>query len=362
MIRLAGPLFVLAFAFANAQANAGAMLSPPASQHEAEQPASGGPQPPSAEPSAAIEVCRTLEQVAAGNALPVGFFVRVIWQESRFNARAVSPKGAAGIAQFMPRTADWRGLSNPFDVISALKASGSYLRDLRNRFGNLGLAAAAYNAGPQRVQDWLVARSSLPKETRRYVEIVTGHSAAEWSGGTTQPDLALPESVPCLELARSIEPRTAAKSDIGHHDGSTGSGPASKPGWGVQLASETQGARWRVGSISYTHQGATFMALEVVFIESCLPDMDPGRLDMARVRHYRDLIRGGGTLAPIHVSSDDVVLDGHHRLAALAAEGVSSVAAVRIDRVMRRKPAMLTYDDLIDSRDQPRADRFRRQR
>ena len=122
------------------------------------------------------------------------------------------------------------------------------------------------------------------------------------------------------------------------------------------------GARWRVGSISYTHQGATFMALEVVFIELCLPDMDPGRLDMARVRHYRDLIRGGGTLAPIHVSSDDVILDGHHRLAALAAEGVSSVAAVRIDRVMRRKPAMITYDDLINSRDQPRADRFRRQR
>ena len=104
------------------------------------------------------------------------------------------------------------------------------------------------------------------------------------------------------------------------------------------------------------------MALEVVFIESYLPDMDPGRLDMARVRHYRDLIRGGGRLAPIHVSSDDVVLDGHHRLAALAAEGVLSVAAVRIDRVMRRKPAMLTYDDLIDSRGQPRADRFRRQR
>ena len=97
------------------------------------------------------------------------FFVRVIWQESRFNALAVSPKGAQGIAQFMPRTADWRGLSNPFDVIAALKASASYLRDLRNRFGNLGLAAAAYNAGPQRVQDWLSARGGLPKETRRYV-------------------------------------------------------------------------------------------------------------------------------------------------------------------------------------------------
>jgi Transglycosylase SLT domain len=51
----------------------------------------------------------------------------------------------------MPGTARWRGLNNPFDVIAALKASASYLGDLRNRFGNLGLAAAAYNAGPQRV-------------------------------------------------------------------------------------------------------------------------------------------------------------------------------------------------------------------
>jgi soluble lytic murein transglycosylase-like protein len=97
---------------------------------------------------------------AAENALPVEFFARVICQESRFNVRAVSRKGAEGIAQFMPRTADWRGLADPFDSLAALKASASYLRDLRNRFGNLGLAAAAYNAGPQRVQDWLVGRGS----------------------------------------------------------------------------------------------------------------------------------------------------------------------------------------------------------
>jgi hypothetical protein len=82
-----------------------------------------------------------------------------------------SRKGAEGIAQFMPRTADWRGLIDPFDSIAALKASASYLRDLRNRFGNIGLAAAAYNAGPQRVQDWLVGRGSLPKETVSYIKL-----------------------------------------------------------------------------------------------------------------------------------------------------------------------------------------------
>ena len=157
---------------------------------------------PASTPSVAGELCPTLEQAAAENGLPLDFFVRVIWQESRFNALAVSPKGAQGIAQFMPRTADWRGLSNPFDVSAALKASASYLRDLRSRFGNLGLAAAAYNAGPQRVQDWLSARGGLPKETRHYVQIVTGHSVEEWSGRTTQQTRTLPERVPCSDVVK----------------------------------------------------------------------------------------------------------------------------------------------------------------
>ena len=162
------------------------------------------------------------------------FFVGVIWQESRFNALAVSPKGAQGIAQFMPRTADWRGLSNPFDVSAALKASASYLRDLRTRFGNLGLAAAAYNAGPQRVQDWLSAHGGLPKEARHYVQIVTGHSAEEWTGGTTRTNLELPEPMPCRDVAK-FGFRTVAKSDIGIEKAPTNSSFPAKPGWGVQL-------------------------------------------------------------------------------------------------------------------------------
>jgi hypothetical protein len=201
-----------------------------ANQQEAAQSAASDEQAVSAR-GVAGEVCPTLEQAAAENGLPVEFFVRVIWQESRFNALAVSAKGAQGIAQFMPRTADWRGLSNPFDVTAALKASASYLHDLRTRFGNLGLAAAAYNAGPQRVQDWLLARGGLPKETRRYVQIVTGHSAEEWSGGTTQVNLALPEVVPCGDVVKSMNYRIAAKSDIGREKASGSSTPQATPGW-----------------------------------------------------------------------------------------------------------------------------------
>jgi len=65
-------------------------------------------------PPTVDDICRALEQSAAESGLPVEFFARVIWQESRFDAQAVSPKGAAGIAQFMPATASWHGLVDPF--------------------------------------------------------------------------------------------------------------------------------------------------------------------------------------------------------------------------------------------------------
>ena len=86
------------------------------------------------------EICRTLAQAAVDNRLPVEFFTRIIWQESRFDPEAVSPKGAQGIAQFMPQTASGRGLTDPFEPLHALRESASYLRELRATFrGNLVL-------------------------------------------------------------------------------------------------------------------------------------------------------------------------------------------------------------------------------
>jgi hypothetical protein len=146
-------------------------------------------------------VCQALATAAAANDLPSEFFTRLIWQESRFKADAVSRVGAQGVAQFMPGTARWRGLADPFDPIAAIAKSAELLRDLRQEFGNLGLAAAAYNAGPGRVHDWLAARRPLPGETRAYVRIVTGHSAEEWLRG--QPDITETPStntVPCSQM------------------------------------------------------------------------------------------------------------------------------------------------------------------
>ena len=139
---------------------------------------------------------------------------RVIWQESRFNARAVSPKGASGIAQFMPQTASWHGLADPFDPIEALRHSAAYLRELRDRFGNLGLAAAAYNAGPGRVSAWLASHHPLPGETRNYVAIITGWTADEWASSSPPQtaETTIPQGVPCTRLANLIlAPKEEAK-------------------------------------------------------------------------------------------------------------------------------------------------------
>ena len=94
------------FALANSPANAQARGAPaiPDNRESAHSSTASELHEPSAQPPTVDDICRALEQSAAENALPVEFFARVIWQESRFDARAVSPKGAEGIAQFMPHT------------------------------------------------------------------------------------------------------------------------------------------------------------------------------------------------------------------------------------------------------------------
>src|SRR4029077_15692106 len=165
-------------------------------------------------PPTVDDICRAVEEDAAANGLPVEFFARVIWQESRFNAQAVSRKGAQGIAQFMPATAGYRGLVDPFDPIEALKHSAGYLHDLQSQFGNLGLAAAGYNAGPARVSAWLAGRRALPAETRNYVAIITGWTADEWASPSPPQtaETTIPQGVPCTRLANLIlAPKEEAK-------------------------------------------------------------------------------------------------------------------------------------------------------
>jgi hypothetical protein len=155
-------------------------------------------------------VCRLIERAAQVNGLPVGFFTRIIWHESSFRAGAVSPAGAQGIAQFMPGTAAARGLVDPFDPEQAIPKSARLLADLKRRFGNLGLAAAAYNAGAQRVADWLAGQGGLPRETRNYVQFVTARAAEDWQGsGSSNPSVLVSatdggDETSCVALAAQL--------------------------------------------------------------------------------------------------------------------------------------------------------------
>ena len=147
------------------------------------------------------EICTRIAAVAQANELPIGFFANLIWRESQFDHEAISRVGAMGIAQFMPDVADRLGL-DAFDARDALPASGRLLRTLRARFGNLGLVAAAYNAGPKRVLDWLQQRGGLPRETRDYVGIVTGRPVEQWREGKAKTIVFnVPRQVPCHRIA-----------------------------------------------------------------------------------------------------------------------------------------------------------------
>lgn len=126
-------------------------------------------------------VCEAIRDAAVESGIPVGFFARLLWQESNFRSEEISTAGARGIAQFMPQTAAEVGLNDPLDPLQAIPASAKFLRKLHNQFGNLGLAAAAYNAGGGRIEKWLSRRGRLPQETRAYVKIITGNRAEDWA-------------------------------------------------------------------------------------------------------------------------------------------------------------------------------------
>ncbi len=229
-----GRLILLALAVWGTHANAQTLVQTP----PAEKPAPPA-HPPPASPPTADDICHAIEQDAAENNLPVEFFARVIWQESRFNAQAVSKKGAQGIAQFMPATADYRGLVDPFDPIEALRHSASYLGELRTRFGNLGLAAAAYNAGPGRVAAFLADKRPLPSQTRNYVAIVTGWTADDWASAVPPQtaETTIPQGVPCTRLANLIlAPKQEAQRIAGY-----------VPRWGAQLtANWSESKAWAI--------------------------------------------------------------------------------------------------------------------
>ncbi len=183
-------------------------------------------------------ICLIIESAAKANDLPLEFFARVIWQESRFQSDAVGPmtrrgQRAQGIAQFMPGTANERRLLDPFDPVQALPKSAEFLKELREQFGNLGLAAAAYNAGPRRVQDWLGGTGPMPQETRNYVSAITGTSVDDWaSAGRNGKTSNRAPTSSCRELMALL--RRAPNPFVAQLEQHVKLAAAKQ--WGVQLA------------------------------------------------------------------------------------------------------------------------------
>jgi hypothetical protein len=250
-----------------------------ASAGEGDQvPSVEGTQSPSATPSngatSVASICDALAAAAGENDLPVDFFARLIWQESRFDPTAVSRAGAQGVAQFMPATANARGLADPFDPIEAIAHSAKLLRDLRHELGNLGLAAAAYNAGPRRVRDWLAGRRGLPRETDAYVRIVTGQSPEQWARGQAgAAEMHVAHPMPCQQIAVLVTHSPA---------------PVMKPldPWAVQL----------VGSSSDATALAAYRQLQEKYAR-ILGGREP------RVLHH-GLARGSMGWARVHVGTE----------------------------------------------------------
>jgi hypothetical protein len=216
------------------------------SSNAAAQPRVPGPSGPqeAAEPLQ-VSTCDLIEDAAATSGLPIDYFTRLIWRESSFRPWVVSPVGAQGIAQFMPGTAAERGLLDPFDPLQAIPASAQLLKGLAERFGNLGLAAAAYNAGPRRVEEWLAGTGGMPRETRNYVANVTGLTVEEWRDASEEMVPDAPETPPtCTDVLAALDAPPLSDAALQAPDSAVEWQP-----WGVQVAGNFSQSRalasWR---------------------------------------------------------------------------------------------------------------------
>lgn len=106
--------------------------------------------------------------IACEYGIPTGLFDAMIIRESGYQASIYSPKNAFGLTQLMPDTAEGLGV-NRYDVAQNLRGGARYLRQQLDRFGQVHLALAAYNAGPGRVRNGVLPRIA---ETQAYVDNV----------------------------------------------------------------------------------------------------------------------------------------------------------------------------------------------
>lgn len=135
------------------------------------KPAAGHDTAPAYRGSYRGEYLAVAKAAAAKHGVPADLFLRLVQQESGWNPGAVSHKGASGLAQLMPATAERLGV-NIDDPAQNLEGGARYLRMMYDKFGSWRLALAAYNAGPGAVEE----HDGIPPydETQNYVLAILG--------------------------------------------------------------------------------------------------------------------------------------------------------------------------------------------
>jgi hypothetical protein len=138
----------------------------------------------------AFDLTQAVKDASGTYRLDPDLVTSVIRAESGFNVRAVSPKGAQGLMQLMPQTASQLGVRNAFDPQANVEAGTRYLRELLERYNfDLVKALAAYNAGPQRIDQY----NGVPPyyETRAYVaRIVRDFNKKKLAAKSAKPSSA----------------------------------------------------------------------------------------------------------------------------------------------------------------------------
>jgi soluble lytic murein transglycosylase-like protein len=133
-------------------------------------PISAAASRPSSAPETPGVAWQPIQLSAAHHDLSAKLLEAVAWRESRFDVHAVSPKGAVGVMQLMPRTAREMGV-DPYDPVANLEGGAAYLaRSMQEFGGDVTLALAAYNAGPAAVKRY----AGVPPfaETRAFVDAI----------------------------------------------------------------------------------------------------------------------------------------------------------------------------------------------
>lgn len=227
------------------------------------------------------DVCRVIEEQAALNALDPNFLARLLWKESLFKYDAISHAGAQGIAQFMPGTARIVGLEDPFNPAQAIPKSARYLSQLTREFGNIGMAAVAYNGGEDRAARYIRDGGQLPSETLEYVHAITGHPAKTWRIGVPDAlDMRLDATQAFYEACTTL----AAARQIAHFKTPDYRGTAAVPvsPWGAIVASHASRAVTQRKYSRARAGNAALRARSVSYVRRSLPGM-AGRLYTAQV-------------------------------------------------------------------------------